>query len=803
MAASPAKGRLLFCSPTFVRLLFFLFCCFRSRCAGIGFFAGLSIAVGCGPTAASAADAGITLDVPVFSGGYGIAFYEETARLFEQERPGVNVRLYGDPRIADKVRVRVMDGNLPDAVQSGQVLWPALIRAGKVLDLSPYLDGPNWEGDARWGDTFVAGALDAWRIEAGVYGLPFSYATWTIFYDRALFRRQGWEEPRTWDEFFVLCERIAAAGIAPLALPGTRGLYPEAFFRAAYYNLAGADGWRGLGELAPGARTDPRHQRAAEILQRITTQHTFRGWEGATHTGAQLAFIEGRAAMTVSGSWFINEMKTRLPAGFELGTMNFPVFADGVADPSAIQTGSDSFFVFATGDETRIRHTIDFLRFLTSRARAEAFVRRLDSPVAVRGVPLEAFSAMSRPTAQLIARTTEAFNMPQDMLQPPGIRQAMTDARYRLMTGEISAEEFGVRLETAAAGDRARAATPDRVEVRHGGRAALLLGLLLAVAVWLSWRVRRKADMRGTAGVMDGRTRLGPWGALGFVGPAFALYAAFVLMPGLAALGWAFTHWDGLSEQRWAGLLHFKWLLLESDVFWVALGNNVFLMLVPAVVVVPVALLCATLLHRGVAGGAFFRVVLLFPNLLGGIAAALLWLNAYEPHGGLVNAALSGLGNLTGSTWLQNFAGFPWLSPDHLYPALLPVYLWMACGFNLILYLAAMEGVPAELYEAAEIEGASRGRQFFFITLPLIWEVIVVSAVFLVIGGLNAFEMIWLLTQQDPVTGVHTLSTLMVSTMFKEFDVGRATAIAVVLFILVLAGSAAVMRGLRREAVER
>jgi raffinose/stachyose/melibiose transport system permease protein len=410
---------------------------------------------------------------------------------------------------------------------------------------------------------------------------------------------------------------------------------------------------------------------------------------------------------------------------------------------------------------------------------------------------------MSRPVAQLIASATESFNMPQDMLQPPGIRQTMTDARFRLMTGELTPQAFGERLEAAAAGDRARAEAPDTIDVRHGGKAAALTGLLVAVAAWLGWRARRKAGRERGGSDPEGRPRLGAGASVGFVGPAFALYAAFVLLPGLIALGWAFTFWDGLSEQRWAGWLHFKWLLLESDVFWVALGNNVFLMLVPALLIVPVALVCAAILHRGVAGGGLFRVVLLFPNMLGGIAAALLWLNAYEPDGGLVNAALSGFGRLVGSETLAGFAGFPWLSPDHLYPALLPVYLWMACGFNLILYLAAMEGVPDELYEAAEIEGASRLRQFFSITLPLIWEVIVISAVFLVIGGLNAFEMVWLLTQQDPVSSVHTLSTLMVSTMFKEFDVGRATAIAVVLFVLVLAGSAAVMGALRREAIER
>ena len=157
-----------------------------------------------------------------------------------------------------------------------------------------------------------------------------------------------------------------------------------------------------------------------------------------------------------------------------------------------------------------------------------------------------------------------------------------------------------------------------------------------------------------------------------------------------------------------------------------------------------------------------------------------------------------------GTTLLQvaGFDGFAWLSQAHLYGALIPIYLWMACGFNLVLYLAAMEGVPADYYEAAELEGASKARQFFTITLPLIREVLVISAVFLVIGGLNAFEMIWLLTSQEPDTTTHTLGTLMVTAMFKDFDIGQATALAAVLFVLVLATSTLVLRGLRREAVE-
>ena len=91
--------------------------------------------------ALSSRAAGVEIEIPIFSGGYGTAFYEETARLFEQERPGVRVRLYGDPRIEDKLRVRAIDGGYPDATFAPRLLWPALIKAGRVRDLWRPQDG--------------------------------------------------------------------------------------------------------------------------------------------------------------------------------------------------------------------------------------------------------------------------------------------------------------------------------------------------------------------------------------------------------------------------------------------------------------------------------------------------------------------------------------------------------------------------------------------------------------------------------------------------------------------------------------
>ncbi len=776
-------------------------------------------------------DEPLTLDIPVLVAGYGAEFFEETAREFEKLRPGVRVNIYGDPRINDQVRTRVMAGEWPDATDA-VLLYPRLIAAGRMLDLAPALDGPNWEGDARWRDTFRPGVLDRWSEpaagDAAVYGVPFAHAVWTIFYDKALFRRHGWEVPRTWDEFFALCETMEAAGVAPLSLPGVTMRYGDAILRAAHHNLVGDEGYAAYHALAPGTRDDPRFIRAAGVLRRVSTRHLLRGWEGMTHTAAQLAFIDGRCAMTLSASWFANEMRGRLPDDFELGAMNLPVFADGITPVDTVQSQSGYYFLFRTGDEKRERATVDFFRFMTSRERVRRFAALADAPVALSSATPDDYSPRMADTAALLARSPAAFDAApaRASAAQATLAQALTDLRYQLMTGRITEEEFGARLEAAAAIERERAARPDHVESRHRGKAAGLAALLLGLVVWLGWQ-GRPGRARGAAGpgstsgpggeaVSSPTLAAGYFGRLtggfgaGFVGPALALYAAFVLLPGLVAFGWAFVRWDGFGDMTWAGRFNFRWLLLESDVFWSALGNNLFLMLVPPLVVVPVALGMAAFIHRGGRGSGLFRVVLLFPNLLGGIAASLIWLAAYEPTSGFVNASFVAAGDLCEwlggprvvENWLHGFHGHAWLSQANLYWSLVPIYLWMACGFNLVLYLAAMQGVPDDLYEAAELDGASRARQFFTITLPLIREVLVISAVFLVIGGLNAFELVWLLTSQDPSAGVHTLGTFMVGALFTEFQVGRAAAIAVMLFLLVLIASLAVLRATRKEAVE-
>jgi ABC-type sugar transport system permease subunit len=371
--------------------------------------------------------------------------------------------------------------------------------------------------------------------------------------------------------------------------------------------------------------------------------------------------------------------------------------------------------------------------------------------------------------------------------------------------------EAAQHLEAGAETVRNRLADPDRVTVNHVVKPLILLGLLVAAAtVWLLstvGRIRRNRRAGQAAPKQDG-IRVSWRSVLMFVGPATLLYTIFVIVPCLKSFAWSTQRWNGLTEMAYVGLLHFKRLLLESDGFWTALKNNLFIMLVVPLFVLPLSLFFAACISRRIRLSGLFRIVFFFPNVLGGGAATLLWMHMYHPDGP-IGFALANVGR--GFSWLgfeflgaplEAFAGFAWLSQDHLYWALIPMAVWGACGFNMILFLAAMESIPQTLYEAADIDGASAWRQFRTITLPLIWDVLAIAIVFMVIGGMKTFEVIWLLTNQGPTTETHVIGTRMVQAMFSEFKVGEATAIAVLLFLMVFFGTIATLRVMRRERVE-
>ena len=737
----------------------------------------------------------VTIEVPVFEGGSGLEFYFHIGEAYEAARPDVDVDIYGDPRIADKIRVRILEGTYPEVTNADLNYW-ILIRSGEVLALDEYLDGPSWTGETTWRETFLPGSLDRYTQDGKTYGIALQYAAHAVWYNRNMFEDHGWMKPRTWDEFLALCEQIRGEGIWPLAFQGRYPNYSQGLTDNAYYHLVGRERFYEQKFLVPGSFDNPEFVQALELVQRTSSNYFQPGAAGMSHTEAQMEFFLGHTAMILCGSWLKSEMQGKIPDGFRLGTFPLPITPAGVADPKALYTSAGYFFVLKGS-----RHPeqgVDILRFMTSARMAGEFVRMRDIVVAVRGAMEGNLTEDMHELMRIVQGATTTFG------QAPGegypqFDQFLEDARFQLLSGASTPQQVADFLEGAAQVVRSRTENPDVVTVRHVWKPTFLLGLLAAAMaywVWSTLHLRAQKRREKAAAISsEGRVRLSWAGVTFFVGPAAVFYTMIVIIPSLKSFSWALHRWDGLTEMTWVGLLNFRRLLFESDGLWIALGNNLFIMLVIPCFVLPLALFLAVCISRKLWGSRLFRIVFFFPNILGQVAASLLWMHLYHPQGGPVNAILTSLG-------LDGFESYAWLAQQNLYWALVPMSIWAAAGFNMILFLAAMESIPQTVYEAADIDGASPWLQFWTITLPLIWEVLSISIVFMIIGGMKAFEVIWLLTNQRPVTENHVIGTRMVQAMFKEFHVGEATAIAVILFLIVFFGTTVTLRLMRRETVE-
>lgn len=290
-----------------------------------------------------------------------------------------------------------------------------------------------------------------------------------------------------------------------------------------------------------------------------------------------------------------------------------------------------------------------------------------------------------------------------------------------------------------------------------------------------------------------------------FLAPALFFFTLFVAVPGLRALIYSLQKWNGLGDPEWAGLKNFQ-TLFRDDLFWPALQHNVILMAGAGSITLVLALFFASLIHRGIRGAAIFRVAFFFPNIVASVAVAILWVLLYSTSDfGAVNALLGfiqrGLAAI-GIDWMKDALPYAFTDTRHLIFAVVPMMVWTATGFYMVLFLAAMQGIPEEYYEAATLDGASPRQQFFAITLPLIREIFVVGVVFFIISSAKFFDAIWVMENENPTKDSHVLATVLYQKVFTEYNIGYAAAVAVVLFVLVLLATLITLRWSRKEALE-
>lgn len=283
---------------------------------------------------------------------------------------------------------------------------------------------------------------------------------------------------------------------------------------------------------------------------------------------------------------------------------------------------------------------------------------------------------------------------------------------------------------------------------------------------------------------------------LSFLAPAGLLYGWFVVWPFIQAVQFSAFRWRGLSPKKtFVGPGNFR-KMASDDVFWQAVGHNLWLLVVCGVAVVGLAVGLAHAMRGGGTMAKTLRAVYLFPQVISLVAVAVLWQFIFNPQG-LLNASLRNLGGPQAQlpAWLGD--------PKWALPAVGVAFGWYVLGFYIMLFAAGIQSVPEEVFEAAELDGSHGLHRFGRVTWPLLWSVKKVAVVYLVINVMNVFALVYLMTRGGPDRKSEVMLTYLYEQAFTNSQFGYATALAMGNFVVILLLSSAVLFWFRRDPTAR
>lgn len=264
-----------------------------------------------------------------------------------------------------------------------------------------------------------------------------------------------------------------------------------------------------------------------------------------------------------------------------------------------------------------------------------------------------------------------------------------------------------------------------------------------------------------------------------FLLPAIVLFLLFVVYPIIQSIYYSFFNWKGFGPAvDYVGIENFK-KILSDKVFIIALRNGFLIIALSLFAQLPLSLALAVMVGRDLPGRVFFRTIFFLPYVLSEVIAALMWLFILnpDPDRGFINAVIEFLGGKS-QAWLGN--------TDLVLLAIFAALTWKYFGYHMLLFMTGVQNIPTEIEEAARIDGANSFQNFFYITLPLLESTIRTSVYLSVLGSIQQFIMVWIMTKGGPVNASETMATYMYRFGFVRFQLGYGSAVAIYMFILCL-----------------
>lgn len=639
-----------------------------------------------------------------------------------------------------------------------------------------------------------------------VFAIPASADDRVLYYSKSAFRDAGLDPdkpPRTWEEL-----RDYAIKLTKYNKDGT---FKQAGFIPNYGNSwLYLYSWQNGGEfMSPdGRKCTMNNPYTVEALNYMTS--IYDALHGAEKLDAYQSgfaalppemgpFLSGRVAMKIDGDWVLQTI-ARYQPDMDFGVAPAPVPAARLRQEGRFK-GQPPFITWAGGfswaiprGAKNVEPAWRFIKWMNSpesmllgskaqdeynRSKGRLFVPRLSASQRVNEEIAKVYGAR-------YPRFTEPLRI---------CREMMKSAKYRPVTfvGQLLWDEHVKAFENATrhkmSAQRALDEGTRRVQLELDRAAtiqkypviplivpmlALVAGIVVFAAVVLvlarrSGPVGRLA--RGEAAA--GYTFALPW-LLGFI--------VLTAGPFLASIIFSFCSYDVLHEPRWVGLLNFQQLFtIDWPILSTTLDNAGYLAVVGIPLGIVTGLAIAMLLNASVRGMHFYRTIYYLPSIVPIVASSILWIWILNPDAGLLNAGWRSL--------LTSWSGVQppnWLASEQwAKPALILMGLWGA-GSGMILWLAGLQGVPQHLYEAAILDGASALQQFRNVTLPMLSPYIFFNLIMGTIGALQTFENVYIMTGGGPLDATRVPVLYLFDNAFRYFNMGYASAIAWVLFAIVL-----------------
>jgi ABC-type sugar transport system permease subunit/ABC-type glycerol-3-phosphate transport system substrate-binding protein len=697
-------------------------------------------------------------------------------RDFEAKYPHIRIEMVPTSSYEEKIKTALAGGVGPDIMAVDGPLIAFYAYQGALIPLDRYYTPENLAD-------FIAATREEITWDGHVWTGPLNNSSIAVYYHTAMFERAGIVPPReaaeawTWEAFARNVQTVVRANRGVLwGLQFGVGINEfAAYAEMPWLWQAGGQVMRPDGMQAAGYLDGPASVRGLTIFQDLFLKHRIVPVEEITE-----GFESGKCATRISGPWSIGFFKDVYPH-LDYGIMPLPRDIHQVTPCGSWHMAITSqsrhpdeawlFIDWMTGVEGARRWYLA-TRNLPARHSTYAAIAELNEyPMKIFADQVR-YTARPRPVTPVYPVVTDA------------VAQAFQSAAYSESPQQMLSRA-AARIDEAVAYERI--VLEGRRLPRSFLLAASLLVLLLAGAAVLALKRRIARPLRAY-----GR-REALWG-YGLIAPAVCGIALFVVIPMGVALYLSFHHpfmFRPDDPMAFVGLANYR-QLLHDPLFWKSLFNSAYF----AVVVVPVqtaaALGLALLIREKIKGTAFFRSAFFIPVVTSMVVVAVIWRLLYNVDAGVFNGFLVQAG-LPKQLFLA--------STTQAMPSVMAMGIWKSCGFFMLIFLAGLQAIPEELYEAATVDGAGWWHRFRHITLPMLSQPMLFVVVVTTMDAMKLFAPIFIMTNGGPLHSTTVIVYYIYKAMFLFLKVGYASAMAFVLFGLILTLTLIQMRLLKREPV--